>query len=63
MQIRIFYSGLNLATKQILDASDRGSLYSKQPTKAYTLIDDMTSNRYQWSLERNKLVKSIGICG
>lgn len=52
MQIQIFYNGLNLATKQMLSAAAGGSLCSKQLTEASTLIDDMTSNGYQWNSEK-----------
>lgn len=58
IQIQIFYKGLNVETKQMMDAVSRGSLCSKQSNVTHTLIKDITSNGYQWSSDRNKPVKA-----
>lgn len=63
MQIQIFYNGLNVAMKQMLDAAAKGSLHSKQPNIAQPLIEDMTSNGYQWSVKRNEPMKVVCIYG
>lgn len=57
MQIKIFYNGLNSATKQILDATSWVSLCSKQLSATQSLIQEMETNGYLWSSKRNKLVK------
>ena len=38
-----------------------GSLYSKQPDVAQILIEEMATNSYQWSFERNKPSRIAGI--
>ena len=52
MQIQIFYNELNVATKLMLDAAAGGSLCSMQPNAAQIIIQEMTSNSYQWSSEK-----------
>ncbi|XP_039119120.1 uncharacterized protein LOC120255343 [Dioscorea cayenensis subsp. rotundata] len=46
---------------QLLDAASGRSLCNKQPIAAYTLIEEMESNVYQWSFEGSKPVKALGI--
>ncbi|XP_039143939.1 uncharacterized protein LOC120281068 [Dioscorea cayenensis subsp. rotundata] len=55
------YNGLNCANKQMLDVASGGSLCGKQRSATYSLIEEMTSNGYQWSSKRNKSVKVAGI--
>ena len=54
MPIQIFYNGLNVATKQMLDVAAEGSLYSKQLDATQILIEEMATNGYQWSSQMNK---------
>lgn len=61
MQIQIFYNRLNVAIKHMLHVVAGGSLSSKQPDVAQNLIDEMATNGYQWSSERNKAIKAAGI--
>lgn len=61
MQIQIFYSGLNVATKQMFNATAGGSLCGNQHDAMHNLIEEMATNGYQWSSERNKLVKEASI--
>lgn len=59
--IKIYFNGLNVATKKMLDAVVGGSLCSDQPEATQTLIDEMATNGYQWSSAKNKLAKISGI--
>lgn len=61
MQIQIFYNRLNLSTKQMLDVTAEGSLCSKWPDAAQILIGEIVTNGYQWSSERNKPSRVVGI--
>ena len=44
-----FYNGLSYTTKVIVDAAASGALKNKNYTEAYTLIEDMAHNYYQWT--------------
>ena len=46
MQVQIYYNGLNVATKQMLDVVASGSLCSKQPEAEQVLIEEMATNGY-----------------
>lgn len=45
----------------MLDEPVGGYLCSKQSKAAQSLIDEMATNGYQWSSERNKPAKAAGI--
>lgn len=51
MQIQIFYNGLNGHTRTIVDAIAKGSLMSKTTKEAYSMLEDMATNNYQWPNE------------
>ena len=45
----------------MLDTFAEGSLCVKQPNGTQILIEEMATNGYQWSFERNKLSRAGGI--
>ena len=50
--VHTFYNGLSYTTKMTVDAAAGGALMNKNYTEAYTLIEDMAQNHYQWTNER-----------
>jgi len=52
MIIQTFYNGVTQAVKSTVDAAAGGTLISKTDNDAYTLINKMTLNNFQWSSER-----------
>ena len=61
LQVQTFYNGLNLATRQMIDAAAGGTLNNKTPEAAQELIEDMAMNNYQWHSNRAKPSKPAGI--
>ena len=51
MQIEIFYNGMNGHTRTIVDATVVGTLMSKTVEAAYTLLEEIATNSYQWPNE------------
>ncbi|XP_048234382.1 uncharacterized protein LOC107261349 [Ricinus communis] len=51
---KLFYNGLNLATNHMENAAAGGSLSSKTPEQAQSLIEKMVTNNYQWHTTRSK---------
>ncbi|XP_020270991.1 uncharacterized protein LOC109846180 [Asparagus officinalis] len=47
-----FYNGLTYNTRMTVDAAAGGALMNKTIDEAYTLIEDMAQNHYQWANER-----------
>jgi len=54
--IHTFYSGLLFTTKMNVNAATSGALMNKTYTLAYTLIEYMAQNHYQWISERAVIV-------
>ncbi|EEF35670.1 conserved hypothetical protein [Ricinus communis] len=54
MQVQTFYSGLNLATRQMVDAAAGGALNNKTPEQAQNLIEEMAMNNNQWQSSRSR---------
>jgi len=50
--IHTFYNGLLFTTKMNVDAAAGGALMNKTYTGAYSLIEDIAQNHYQWISER-----------
>ena len=44
-----FYDGLNIATKQVVDASTNGAILSKTYNEAYEIWKRIASNNCQWA--------------
>ena len=57
----MFYNGLNGQTRTIVDATFGGTLMSKIAEGATSLLEEMTSNNYQWLTERTMAKKVAGI--
>ncbi|XP_020262408.1 uncharacterized protein LOC109838369 [Asparagus officinalis] len=50
--VHTFYNGLTYNTRMTVDAAAGGALMNKTIDEAYTLIEDMAQNHYQWANER-----------
>jgi len=50
--VHTFYNGLSYTTKMTVDAAAGGALMNKNYTEAYSLVEDMAQNHYQWTNER-----------
>ncbi|KAJ4705035.1 DNA-directed DNA polymerase [Melia azedarach] len=48
LQVQTFYNGLSCTTRTMIDAAVGSALISKTHDKAYTLLEEMASNNYQW---------------
>lgn len=48
MQNEIFYNELNGQTRTIMDTVMKGTLMAKTTDGAYSLLDDIATNSYQW---------------
>ena len=48
-QMETFYNGLNIATKQVVDASANGAILSKTYNEAYEILERIASNNCQWA--------------
>ncbi|KAG9450269.1 hypothetical protein H6P81_010234 [Aristolochia fimbriata] len=59
-QIEIFYNGLNINTRSMIDAAFGGSISKKTPEEVHELIEEITANMYQYPLERSSK-KAAGI--
>lgn len=51
--VHTFYNGLSYNTRMTVDAATGGGLMNKGIEEAYSLIEDMAQNHYQWSSERS----------
>ena len=61
LQIQMFYNGLNGQTLIIVDATSSRTLMSKTAKGATSVLEEMTSNNYQWPIERTIAKKVAGI--
>ncbi|KAG9458319.1 hypothetical protein H6P81_002827 [Aristolochia fimbriata] len=59
-QIEIFYNGLNINTQRMIDAAAGGSINKKTPEQVHELIEEMTTNMYQYPMERSSK-KVVGV--
>ncbi|XP_020243612.1 uncharacterized protein LOC109821792 isoform X2 [Asparagus officinalis] len=55
--VHTFYNGLTYNTRMTVDAAAGGALMNKTIDDAYTLIEDMAQNHYQWANERAQTSK------
>ena len=51
MIIQAFCNGVTQSIRSTIDAAAGGTLMNKIEDEAYTLIDEMTLNNFQWSTE------------
>ena len=61
MLIDRFYNGLNGQSRTIVDSTAGGSLMGKSIPEAYNLLEEMSTNSYQWPSERSTPKKTAGI--
>ncbi|KAG9458442.1 hypothetical protein H6P81_002950 [Aristolochia fimbriata] len=59
MQMEIFYNGITVSTRSLVDAAAGGTMNKKTPNEVYELIEEMTSNMYQYPVERRGRVAGI----
>ncbi|KAG9453559.1 hypothetical protein H6P81_006463 [Aristolochia fimbriata] len=53
MQMEIFYNGITVLTRSLIDVAAGGTMNKKTPNEVYELIEEMTSNTYQYPVERS----------
>ncbi|XP_052197256.1 uncharacterized protein LOC127804434 [Diospyros lotus] len=61
LQVQTFYNGLLGHTRAIIDATTGGALMDKSFDYAYTLLEDMAANNYQWNPNRTPQRRTAGV--
>ncbi|KAG9446985.1 hypothetical protein H6P81_013113 [Aristolochia fimbriata] len=61
MQIETFYNGITVSTRNLIDATAGGTMNKKTPNEVYELIEEMSSNMYQYPVERSARGRVAGI--
>ncbi|KAG9454314.1 hypothetical protein H6P81_007218 [Aristolochia fimbriata] len=61
MQIETFYNGITVSTRNLIDAAAGGTVNKKTPNETYELIEEMSSNMYQYPVERSARGRIAGI--
>ena len=59
-QVHTFYNDLSDSTITVIDASSRGALIKKTTNQAYGILEDMTTNSYQWPRDMTIPRKVVG---
>ncbi|GKV23867.1 hypothetical protein SLEP1_g33550 [Rubroshorea leprosula] len=60
LQVQTFYNGMTPPNRSIIDAAAGGNLMNKTKEDGYKLLDEMTSNSYQWTNHR-ATKKEVGL--
>ena len=63
LEIQFFYNRLQLKTKMMVDVAVCGALMQKDRDEAYKLLEEMTSNDYQWQAKKSMPEKVTGMHG
>ncbi|KAF7802402.1 uncharacterized protein G2W53_041513 [Senna tora] len=61
LQVQTFYNGLSSEIRTSIDAAAGGALMSKPVYAAYTLLEKMSSNNYQWHSDRHVHARVAGV--
>ncbi|KAJ9141055.1 hypothetical protein P3X46_031636 [Hevea brasiliensis] len=61
MLVQHFYNGVSPAIRITIDASSGGDLMEKSKDEAFSTLDKIAYNNYQWSCERNEIKKPAGM--
>ncbi|KAG9446838.1 hypothetical protein H6P81_012966 [Aristolochia fimbriata] len=61
MQMEIFYNGITVSTRSLIDAVAGGTMSKKTPNEVYELIEEMASNMYPYPVERSARGRVAGI--
>lgn len=61
MWIEIFYNELNGQTRIIVDSTPGGTLMAKTSNAAYSLLDNIAMNSYQWSIEISSMKRAMDL--
>lgn len=61
MQVEIFYNVLNGQIQTAVDAASGGTLLSRTANDAYSLMNEIVTNNYQWPSERSSANKVTGL--
>ncbi|KAJ9183285.1 hypothetical protein P3X46_007162 [Hevea brasiliensis] len=61
MLVQNFYNGVSPAIRSTIDASSGGDLMEKSEDEAFSALDKIAYNNYQWSCERNEIKKLAGM--
>ena len=54
MIIQTFYNEVTQPVRSMIDAAVGGTLMNKTEDEAYDMIEEMTLNNFQWSIERRQ---------
>jgi hypothetical protein len=60
-QVSIFYNGLFISTRQILDSNSGGILGNRRPSEIFDKIKEIAQTSFQWHTPRNAKMKTPGI--
>ncbi|KAG9458344.1 hypothetical protein H6P81_002852 [Aristolochia fimbriata] len=61
MQMEIFYHGIIVSTRSLIDSAAGGTMNKKTPNEVYVLIEEMASNMYQHPAKRSARGRVAGI--
>ncbi|KAJ9180939.1 hypothetical protein P3X46_009123 [Hevea brasiliensis] len=61
MLVQHFYNGVSPAIRSTIDASSGGDFMEKSEDEAFSALDKIAYNNYQWSCERNEIKKPAGM--
>ncbi|KAJ9132909.1 hypothetical protein P3X46_033728 [Hevea brasiliensis] len=61
MLVQHFYNGVSPAIRSTIDASSGGDLMEKSKDEAFSALDKIAYNNYQWRCERNEIKKPAGM--
>ncbi|KAG9449960.1 hypothetical protein H6P81_009925 [Aristolochia fimbriata] len=56
-----FYNGITVSTRSLIDAATGGTMNKRTPHEVYELIEEMTSNMYQYPVDRSARGRVAGI--
>ena len=60
-QIQLFYNGLNMQTRTIVDVAASCTLLSKTAEEAHRLLKEISANNFQWTGEHSMAKKATDI--
>ncbi|KAJ1388798.1 hypothetical protein SESBI_38782 [Sesbania bispinosa] len=55
--VQVFYKGLSIANRSMIDAACGGGILRRPPAEIYRIMGDLASNTYQWASQDKQVVK------
>ncbi|KAG9458836.1 hypothetical protein H6P81_003344 [Aristolochia fimbriata] len=59
--MEIFYNGITISTQSLIDVAAGSTMNKKTPNEVYEVIEEMTSNMYQYPVEKSARGRVAGI--